>query len=48
MLGNPGVTYDNLKATPNADVVIIASARHDRPVKEGLLSDSIQVALKNA
>lgn len=45
MLGNPGVTYDNLKATPNADVVIIASALHDRLVKEGLLSDSTRVAL---
>jgi molybdate transport system substrate-binding protein len=45
MLGNPGVTYDNLKATPNADVVIIASALHDRLVKEGLLGDTTQVAL---
>ncbi len=35
MLGNPGVTYDNLKATPNADVVIVASALHDRLIKEG-------------
>ena len=34
MLGNPGVTYDNLKATPNADVVIVASALHGRLVKE--------------
>lgn len=45
MLGNPGVTYDNLKATPNADVVIVASALHGRLVKEGVLSDTTQVAL---
>jgi molybdate transport system substrate-binding protein len=45
MLGNPGVTYDNLKATPNADVVIVASSLHDRLIKEGVLTDSTQVAL---
>jgi molybdate transport system substrate-binding protein len=44
-LGNPGVTYDNLKATPNADVVIVASALHDRLVKEGVLTDTTRVAL---
>ncbi len=45
MLGNPGVTYDNLKATPNADVVIVASALHGRLLKEGVLSDTTQIAL---
>ncbi|HEY1505438.1 MAG TPA: substrate-binding domain-containing protein [Stellaceae bacterium] len=45
MLGNPGVTYDRIKATPNADIVIIASALHDRLVKEGLLADTTQVVL---
>jgi molybdate transport system substrate-binding protein len=45
MLGNPGVTYDNLKATPNADVVIVASALHDRLIKEGVLSETNKVAL---
>jgi ABC-type molybdate transport system substrate-binding protein len=45
MLGNPGVTYNNLKATPNADVVIVASALHDRLIKEGVLTDTTQVAL---
>jgi ABC-type molybdate transport system substrate-binding protein len=45
LLGNPGVTYNNLKATPNADVVIVASALHDRLIKEGVLTDTTQVAL---
>jgi ABC-type molybdate transport system substrate-binding protein len=45
MLGNPGVTYNNLKSTPNADVIIVASALHDRLVKEGLLTDTTQLAL---
>ena len=45
-LGNPGVTYDRLKATPNADVVIVAAPLHDRLVKEGLLSaDTTQIVL---
>jgi molybdate transport system substrate-binding protein len=39
-LGNPGVTYDHIKATPNADVVIVASALHDRLIKEALLDDA--------
>lgn len=40
MLGNPGVTYDRLKATPNADVVIVGTALHDRLIKEALLDDA--------
>jgi molybdate transport system substrate-binding protein len=45
MLGNPGVTYDHFKATPNADVLIVATALHDRLVKESLLADTTQVVL---
>ncbi|HEX3974051.1 MAG TPA: hypothetical protein VHX19_22140, partial [Stellaceae bacterium] len=30
---------------PNADVIIVASALHDRLVKEGLLTDTTQLAL---
>ena len=44
-LGNPGVTYDRIKATPNADVVIVAAPLHDRLVKEGLLGDTTQIVL---
>lgn len=44
-LGNPGVTYDRIKATPNADLVIVSTPLHDRLVKEGLLGDTTQVVL---
>jgi ABC-type molybdate transport system substrate-binding protein len=44
-LGNPGVTHDRIKATPNADVVILVAPLHERLVKEGLLSDTTQVVL---
>jgi len=44
-LGNPGVTYDRIKAMPNADVLIVATALHERLVKEGLLSDATRVVL---
>ena len=44
-LGNPGVTRDRIKATPNADVVILSTPVHERLVKEGLLSDTRQVVL---
>lgn len=44
-LGNPGATYDRLKATPNVDVVIVSTPLHDRLVKEGLLGDTTQVVL---
>jgi molybdate transport system substrate-binding protein len=41
-LGNPGVTYDRIKATPNADLVIVSTPLHDRLVKEGLLTETTQ------
>jgi len=44
-LGNPGVTRDRIKATPNADVVILSASVHERLVKEGLLTDTTQVVL---
>jgi len=45
-LGNPGVTYDRLKATPNADLVIVAAPLHDRLVQEGLLAaDTTRIVL---
>ena len=44
-LSNPSVTYDRIKAMPNADVVIISTPLHDRLVKEGLLADTAQVVL---
>lgn len=44
-LGNPGVTRDRIKATPNADIVILAAPVHERLVKEGLLTDTTKVVL---
>jgi molybdate transport system substrate-binding protein len=44
-LSNPSVTYDRIKAMPNADVIIISTPLHDRLVKEGLLGDMTQVVL---
>ena len=44
-LGNPGVTRDRIKATPNADVVILSTPVHERLVKEGLLTDTTRIVL---
>jgi molybdate transport system substrate-binding protein len=47
-LGNPGVTHDRIQQNPNADLIIVASALHDRLQKEGLVDDTTRVALGQA